>query len=60
MRTPIKEDKQKISAFSIAIVIAALAGLMAISITTSALIANAQVPVLLRNSVVVAVKEKNV
>ncbi|HJT49364.1 MAG TPA: hypothetical protein VJ729_14360 [Nitrososphaeraceae archaeon] len=44
MRTPITEDKQKISVFSIAIVIAALAGLMAISITTSALTANAQVP----------------
>ena len=44
MRTPIKADKQKISVFSIAIVITALAGLMAISITTSALTANAQVP----------------
>ena len=44
MRAPIKEDKQKISAFSIAIVITALAGLMAIPMTTSALTANAQVP----------------
>ena len=44
MKTPTKEDKQRISAFSIAIVITALAGLMAIPMTTSALTANAQVP----------------
>ena len=44
MRTPITEDKQKISVFSITIVITALAGLMAISITTAAMNANAQVP----------------
>jgi hypothetical protein len=44
MKTQAKEDKQGNFAFSIAIVIAALAGLMAISLTVSVLTANAQVP----------------
>jgi hypothetical protein len=44
MKTPTNEDKQTISTLSIAIVMTALAGLMAISITTAAMNVNAQVP----------------
>ena len=44
MKTPTNEDKQTISTLSIVIVMTALAGLMAISITTAAMNVNAQVP----------------
>ena len=44
MKTPINKDEQKISTLRIAIVMAAVAGLMAVSITTEAMTANAQIP----------------
>jgi hypothetical protein len=44
MKTPVDEDEQKISTLHIAIIMTAVAGLMAVSITTGAMTANAQVP----------------